>query len=342
VTIRIGINGLGRIGRGFLRESLALEDLEVVAINDLGDPAILTHLLRHDSLFGRAEQEIGIEGNDLRVGERLIRCTHAPSPAQIPWGESSVDLVLESTGNFTARAAAASHLGTGPRKVIITSPAPDADLTVCYGVNEDRYDPSRHEILSNASCTTNAMAVLLSVVQREFGIERAAMTTVHCYTNNQALMDAPHRDPRRARAAGISMIPTSTSAARAIVQVMPELEGKIYALAVRGPTAAVSLIDLTVMLGRSTKLSEVRAAFREVSEKRLAGILGYSDEELVSIDFLGDSHSAVVDGPLLALDGGTLLKVFAWYDNERGYVRRLMDLVRTMARLQDGAPRSRR
>jgi glyceraldehyde 3-phosphate dehydrogenase len=339
--MRIGINGLGRIGRGFLRESLSLEDLEVVAVNDLGDPAILAHLVRHDSLFGKAEREIRVDGDRLRAGEQSMLCTRAPSPDRIPWDESGVDIVLESTGNFTARAAVAGHLGTAPRKVIITSPAPDADLTICYGVNENRYDPARHEVLSNASCTTNAMAVILSVAQREFGIERAAMTTVHCYTNNQALMDAPHSDRRRARAAGISMIPTSTSAARAIVRVMPELEGKIYALAVRVPTAAVSLIDLTLVLGRSTRLSEVRATFREAAEKRLAGILGYSDEELVSIDYLGDGHSAVVDGPLLALDGGTLLKIFAWYDNERGYVRRLVDLVRHMARIQDNAPRSR-
>lgn len=340
--MRIGINGLGRIGRGFLRASLTLDDLQVVAVNDLGDRAILAHLLRHDSLFGKPGPPIVAREDGLRVGDRLIRCTHATMPGSIPWSEAGVDLVLEATGQFTSRSAAAGHLERGAGHVIITSPSDDADLMICYGINESLYDPERHRILSNASCTTNAMAAVMTVVDREFGIERAAMTTVHCYTNNQVLMDAPHRDPRRARAAGMSMIPTSTSAAGAIVRVMPQLEGRVYALAVRVPTAAVSLIDLSIILRRPTDLETVRGALRRAASGPLLGVLGYSDEELVSIDYLGDPRSAIIDGPLLAVEGERLLKILAWYDNESGYVARLVDLVRHIVRRQDGAGRNQR
>jgi glyceraldehyde 3-phosphate dehydrogenase len=334
--IRIGINGLGRIGRGFLRLALRQEDLEVVAINDLAEPPMLAHLLRHDSLFGPLDQEVRAEGDVIRAGGRAIRCSRVPSPAEIPWRETGADLVLEATGAFASRGAAAGHLRGGARRVIITSPAPDADLTVCFGVNHRLYDPERHHVLSNASCTTNAMAVLLHVIEEAFGIERAAMTTVHCVTNGQVLVDAPHRDPRRARAAGLSMIPTTTSAAGAIVQVMPSLRGRIHALAVRVPTTAVSLIDLSLVLRRPATLEVVRSALRSAAETDLRGILGYSDEELVSIDYVGDSRSAVVDGPLLALEGDGFLKVFAWYDNERGYVQRLADLARHVTRADAG------
>src|SRR6267143_678791 len=248
VAIRIGINGLGRIGRGFLRLALERDDLEVVAVNDLADPAIRAHLLRHDALAGRLDLEVRAQDGSIVAGGRAIRCTRSPQPAEIPW--SGVDVVLEATGRFTSRTAAACHLKAGAQRVIITSPSADADLTVCYGVNHDLYDPARHRVLSNASCTTNAMAAVLAAADRAFGVERAAMTTVHCYTNNQVLMDAPHSDPRRARAAGMSMIPTSTTAAAAIVRVMPGLAGKVRCLAVRVPTAAVSLIDLTIVLRR--------------------------------------------------------------------------------------------
>jgi glyceraldehyde 3-phosphate dehydrogenase len=328
VAIRIGINGLGRIGRGFLRLALDQEDLQVVAINDLAEPGILAHLLRHDSLFGRLPHEVRAEGAAIHAAGRSIRCTRATTPAEIPWGAAGVDVALEATGAFATRAAAEGHLRAGAGRVIITSPSADADLTVCYGVNHREYDPARHRVLSNASCTTNAMAVVLSAVEEAFGIERAGMTTVHCYTNGQVLMDAPHRDPRRARAAALSMIPTSTSAADAIVRVMPSLRGRLHALAVRVPTAAVSLVDLSLLLARPATLEAARGALRRAAETRLRGVLGYSDDELVSIDYLGDTRSAVVDGPLLALEGGNFLKVFAWYDNERGYVQRLADLVR--------------
>ncbi|HEU4401774.1 MAG TPA: type I glyceraldehyde-3-phosphate dehydrogenase [Candidatus Polarisedimenticolia bacterium] len=336
MAIRIGINGLGRIGRGFLRLALEHKDLMVVAINDLADPPMLAHLLRHDSLFGRLDREVRVEGDRLRAGERAIRCTRLPRPSEIPWSDAGVDLVLEATGAFTSRAEAALHLAGGVRRVVITSPSADADLTVCYGVNHHEYAPERHRVLSNASCTTNAMAVILAVVEETFGIEQAAMTTVHCYTNGQVLMDAPHRDRRRARAAGLSMIPTSTSAAAAIVQVLPALRGRVQALAVRVPTAAVSLVDLSLILRRPATLEAARDALRTAARTRLAGILGWCEEDLVSIDFLGDGHSAVVDAPLLALQGDRLLKVFAWYDNERGYVQRLADLVRHLARREAG------
>jgi len=264
----------------------------------------------------------------LVAGGRTIRCTRSPQPAEIPW--SDVDVVLEATGRFTSRASASGHLKAGARRVVITSPSADADLTVCYGVNHELYDPARHRILSNASCTTNATAAVLAPADHVFGVERAMMTTVHCTTNDQVLMDAPHRDPRRARAAGLSMIPTSTTAASAIARVLPGLAGKVRCLAVRVPTAAVSLIDLSIVLRRSASLEEVRDAFRDAALGRLRGVLGYSEDELVSIDYLGDTRSAVIDAPLLALDGGTFLKVFAWYDNERGYVHRLADLLRHM------------
>ena len=330
MAIRIGINGLGRIGRGFLRLALGRDDLEVVAVNDLAAPGILAHLLRHDSLAGRLEAEVGARDGALLAGGRTIRCTSRPQPAEIPW--DGVDVVLEATGRFVTRASAAAHLRAGARRVIITSPSPDADLTVCYGVNHGLFDPSRHVVLSNASCTTNAMAVILSVAERTFGVARAAMTTVHCYTNNQVLVDAPHSDPRRARAAGMSMIPTSTTASASIGQVLPGLAGRVHCLAVRVPAAAVSLIDLTIILKQAATIEAIRGAFRQASEGPLRGILGLGDEELVSIDYLGDTRSAVIDTPLLALHGGSFLKVFAWYDNERGYVQRLADLLRHVER----------
>ena len=332
MAIRIGINGLGRIGRGFLRLSLGRSDFEVVALNDLAAPPILAHLLRHDSVAGRLDRDVRAAGEAIVADGRTIPCTSAPRPSEIRWPD--VDIVIEATGRFVTRAAAAGHLAGRARRVVISSPSDDADLTVCFGVNHEAYDPARHVVVSNASCTTNAMAAVLSVADAAFGVEVASMTTVHCYTNNQVLVDAPHPDPRRARAAGVSMIPTSTTAAAAIGQVMPGLAGRVRCLAVRVPTAAVSLIDLTMVLRRATTLDKARAAFREAAEGRLRGILGYGEEELVSIDYLGDSRSAILDAGLLALDQGTFLKAFAWYDNERGYVHRLADLVVHMMRAE--------
>ena len=329
MSIRVGINGLGRIGRGFFRLSLGQEDLEVAGLNDLAAPPILAHLLRHDSVAGRLDAEVRADGETIVAEGRRIRCTRSPQPAEIAWHD--VDVVIEATGRFLTRAEAAGHLKGGARRVLISSPSEDADLTVCYGVNHEQYDPARHRVLSNASCTTNAMAAPLSVIDGAFGVERASMTSVHCYTNNQTLVDAPHADPRRARAAGLSMIPTSTTAASAIGRVMPGLQGRVRCLAVRVPAAAVSLIDLTLLLRRRTTLEEVRTALRAAAEGSLKGVLGYSDEELVSIDYLGDTRSAVVDAPLLSVEGDRLLKIYAWYDNERAYVQRLVDVIHHMA-----------
>jgi len=330
--MRIGLNGLGRIGRGFLRRTLADPEIEVAAVNDVAAPPILAHLLRHDSLYGRLDAKVTAREGALVIGGRTIPCTRAGDPGAIPWRAAGVDLVLECTGRFAARAQAAGHLQGGARRVVISAPSPDADLTVCVGVNDAAYDPERHTVISNASCTTNAVAVLLDVALRTFGVDRAAMTTIHCVTNNQALVDAPHFDPRRARGALSSMIPTTTSAAEAVVEVLPRLRGRLHALAVRVPVSGVSLVDLTVGLARPATLDDARTAFREAAAGRLAGILGYCDEPLVSADFLGDRSSAVVDGPLLAVEGDRWLKLFAWYDNECGYVERLADLVRRMAR----------
>lgn len=335
MALRVGINGLGRIGRGFLRLALESDDLRVNAVNDLAAPEILAHLITHDSIAGRLAVPIEARDGAIVAAGRSIRCTRSPRPAEIGW--SDVDVVVEATGRFTARAAAAGHLKGGAPRVVISSPSEDADLTVCYGVNHERYDPGRHRVVSNASCTTNAMAAVLSAADRAFGVERAAMTTVHCYTNSQMLVDAPHTDKRRARAAGLSMIPTSTSAAQAIGQVMPALAGKVRCLAVRVPTAAVSLIDLTMVLRRAATVESARAAFRAAAEGPLRGVLGYEDEELVSIDYVGDRRSAVIDGSLVAVDGGTFLKALAWYDNERGYVQRLADLVRHMQHAAAGS-----
>jgi glyceraldehyde 3-phosphate dehydrogenase len=330
--MRIGINGLGRIGRGFLRRTLDDPEIEVAAVNDVAAPSILAHLLRHDSLYGRLETPVEAREGGLRLGARTIPCHQAKDPGGVPWGRAGVDVVLECTGRFPARREAAGHLTGGARRVVISSPSPDADLTVCIGVNDEAYDPARHVVISNASCTTNAVAVLLDVALRTFGVERAAMTTIHCVTNNQALVDAPHTDPRRARGALQSMIPTTTTAAQAVVTVLPALRGRLHALAVRVPTAGVSLVDLTVGLARPASPDEARDAYRAAASGRLAGILGWSDEPLVSADYAGDRHSAVVDGPLLALEGDRWLKLFAWYDNECGYVERLADLMRRLAR----------
>ena len=329
--MRIGINGLGRIGRGFLRRAIGDPAIEVAAVNDVASPEILAHLVRHDSLYGRLEAPVEARDRALVVAGRTIPCHREGDPASIPWRDAGVEIVLECTGRFAARSAAAGHLKGGARRVVVSSPSPDADVTVCVGVNDAAYDPERHVVVSNASCTTNALAVVLDVAMRRFGVERAAMTTIHCVTNNQALVDAPHADPRRARGALQSMIPTTTSAAEAVVAVLPAMRGRLHALAVRVPTIGVSLVDLTIALERPATTAGAAAAYREEAEGRLEGVLGWSDEPLVSADYGGDTRSAVVDGPLLSVEGDRWLKILAWYDNERGYVERLADLVRRMA-----------
>lgn len=341
MAIRIGINGLGRIGRGFLRRSLDDPGIEVAAVNDLAAPAALAHLLKHDSLYGTLAHAVAAEPDALVVDGRRIPWTGRRSPAEIPWRAAGVDYVVEATGQFARREAAAGHLAGGARRVIISAPSPDADVTLCLGVNDDAYDPARHTVLSNASCTTNAAAVMLAVADRAFGVEQASMTTVHCLTNNQMLMDAPHADLRRARAAPLSMVPTTTSAAEAIVRVLPGLAGKLHALAVRVPVSAVSLIDLTLLLRAPATAAAARDAYRAAAEGAMAAVLGFTEEPLVSIDFLGERRSAVIDAALLALRGDRWLKVLGWYDNERGYVERLSDLARLLARHDAGVAAGR-
>ncbi len=337
MPVRIGINGLGRIGRCLFRLAFGRQDIEIAAVNDLAGAQTLAHLLRHDSIWGKWSEPIGSEGSFLVGRDRRIPCTSWQSPAEIPWDRAGVRIVVEATGRFRERRGAEGHLRSGAERVIISAPSPDADLTTVVGVNHRHFDPDRHRILSNASCTTNGLAPILMLLDRELGIEAGTMTTVHCYTNDQPLVDAPHGDLRRARAAALSMIPTTTSATAALGEVLPRLAGKVTCLAVRVPTPSVSALDLTVALERSTRLEAVRDLFRSADQGPLSGILGYTDEELVSTDYRGDSRSAVIDGPLLALPSNRLLKVFAWYDNESGYTHRLLDLIRHVSEAT-GAP----
>lgn len=337
VPVRIGINGFGRIGRNIFRaiveEGAAADDLEIVAVNDLTDPGTLAHLLKHDSVAGpfpgavrAAEGRIVVEHPE--AGRREFAVLSERDPAALGWGARGVEVVVESTGLFTKRAAAAQHLEAGARKVIVSAPAQGEDLTVVMGVNEEAYDPEAHHLLSNASCTTNCLAPVVKVLHREFGLEKGVMTTVHSYTNDQRLLDLPHSDLRRARAAGVNLIPTSTGAARAVSRVLPELEGRLDGIAVRVPTPNVSLTDLTAVLSRAAGAEEVNAALREAAEGPLRGILQVSDEPLVSVDFMGNPHSSIVDAPFTKVVGGDAVKVLAWYDNEWGFSCRVKDLIR--------------
>lgn len=335
--MRIGINGFGRIGRNIFRaiveEGAAADDLEIVAVNDLTDPGTLAHLLKHDSVAGpfpgavrAAEGRIVVEHPE--AGRREFAVLSERDPAALGWGARGVEVVVESTGLFTKRAAAARHLEAGARKVIVSAPAQGEDLTVVMGVNEEAYDPEAHHLLSNASCTTNCLAPVVKVLHREFGLEKGVMTTVHSYTNDQRLLDLPHSDLRRARAAGVNLIPTSTGAARAVSRVLPELEGRLDGIAVRVPTPNVSLTDLTAVLSRAAGAEEVNAALREAAEGPLRGILQVTDEPLVSVDFMGNPHSSIVDAPFTKVVGGDAVKVLAWYDNEWGFSCRVKDLIR--------------
>ena len=338
MSVRVGINGLGRIGRTLFRLAWDRSDLEIVAINDVAEPRILAHLIHYDSIQGRWDVPLEADGGSIRVRGKSIPCTSCPAPGQIPWGDTGVEVVVEATGLFRQRQGASGHLGSGVRRVIISAPSPDADLTVVVGVNHRDFDPARHQVLSNASCTTNCFAPILMLVDRELGVEAASLSTIHCYTNDQPLIDAPHRDLRRARAAGLSMIPTTTSATLALGRLFPRLAGKISCQAVRVPTAQVSAVEMVMMLRRDAKLDAVREIFRAAEAGDLKGILGYTEDETVSIDYRGDPRSAVVDGPLLALPAPRLLKVFAWYDNETGYTHRLADLILQVSGANGGKP----
>lgn len=326
MSLKIGINGFGRIGRKALRLALGRKDLEIVAINDLSDPKTAAHLLKYDSVHGPLSQSLSVEGSSLVVGGRPLHFLAERDPAAIRWKELGVDLVLECTGIFTDREKAAKHLQAGAKKVLISAPSKDADVTICMGINEKALDPARHQVISNASCTTNALAPVAKVLAEEFGIVRGLMTTIHSYTNDQNILDLPHKDLRRARAGAVNMIPTTTGAAKAIGLVLPQLKGKLDGFAMRVPTPNVSIVDLTVHLEKQTTVAQINEAMKRASQGALKGILRYSEEPLVSTDYNGDLHSSSFDALSTQVVDGQLAKVLSWYDNESGYSARLLDL----------------
>ena len=329
MPVRVGINGFGRIGRNVLRYAKqSASDLEFVAVNDLTNAETLAHLLRWDSVHGRYPGEVEATPRGLRVDGDEIAVLAERDPGRLPWKDLEVDIVVESTGLFTDRDKAAKHLEAGARKVIISAPAKQEDITIVLGVNEDAYDPERHDVISNASCTTNGLAPVVKVITERFGFRHGLMTTVHSYTNDQSILDLPHKDLRRARAAALSMIPTTTGAAKATSLVLPELRGKIDGLAIRVPTPDVSIIDLVCEVEKETTAQEVNDALRAAAAGDLDGILGVSDEPLVSVDYVGDSRSSIVDAASTSVIDGRMVKVLSWYDNEWGYSARVVDLVR--------------
>ena len=339
MSIRVAINGFGRIGRNVLRYAKQSDagDLDFVAVNDLTDAGTLAHLLRYDSVHGRYPGDVRVVEHGLEVdGDELVVLSER-DPADLPWDELGVDLVIESTGLFRDRAKAARHLDAGAKKVLISAPAKNEDVTVVLGVNHEDYDPEKHHVVSNASCTTNCLAPVVKVLLDSFGFRRGLMTTVHSYTNDQNILDLPHKDLRRARAAAMSMIPTTTGAAKATALVIPEVEGKLDGMAIRVPTPDVSIVDLVAEVEKETTVEDVNGAFREASEGALEGILGYSDEPLVSVDYTTDPRSSIVDGGCTAVMDGRLVKVLSWYDNEWGYSSRCVDLARYMGE-RLGAP----
>ncbi len=328
MTIRVGINGFGRIGRNFFRAVLASgADVEVVAVNDLTDNGTLAHLVKYDSILGRLPQEVKATADEITVGGKSIKAYAEKDPAALPWGDVGADVVIESTGFFTDATKAKAHLDGGAKKVIISAPAKNEDVTVVMGVNEGSYDPAKHNIISNASCTTNCLAPMAKVLHDTFGIQRGLMTTIHAYTQDQNLQDAPHSDLRRARAAGINIVPTSTGAAKAIGLVLPDLKGKLDGYALRVPIPTGSATDLTVTVGRETTVDEVNAALKAAADGPLRGILTYNEDPIVSADIVTDPASCIFDAPLTKVIGNQV-KVVGWYDNEWGYSNRLVDLVK--------------
>jgi len=326
MTVKIGINGFGRIGRLVFRAAWNHSEVEVVAINDLADGATIAHLLKYDSVHGRFKEDVAAQNDRLQVGGKSIAIRSIREPEKIDWRNLGVDIVAECTGLFRDREGASKHLTAGARKVIISAPAGDPDITVVMGVNSNQYDPRRHHIISNASCTTNCLAPVAKVILENFGIENGLMTTIHAYTGDQRLLDFPHRDLRRARAAALSMVPTTTGAAKAVALVLPELSGKLNGLAIRVPTPNVSLVDFVATVEKSNiTVSEVNSALKNASQESLSGILAYCEEPLVSCDFNGSTFSSIVDAPTTHVIG-KLVKVLAWYDNEAGYSHRMVDL----------------
>ena len=332
MAVRVGINGFGRIGRNIMRAALGDSHIDFVAVNDITSAATLAHLLKYDSVLGNLGAKVEARSDAISVDADEFKVLAVRDPAQLPWKDLGVDVVFESTGLFTKRDDAAKHVAAGAKKVIITAPAKGQDLTVVVGVNEEIYDPARHQIISNASCTTNCLAPLAKVLHQRFGIRKGWMTTIHSYTNDQQLLDLPHKDLRRARAAALSMIPTTTGAAVAVGEVLPDLKGKLDGFAMRVPTPNVSVVDLTALLNRKTTAEEINAAFREAAAGLLKGILACSEEELVSIDFKGNPHSSIVDMPYTRVIDADFVKVLAWYDNEWGYSNRCVDLLRLLVR----------
>jgi glyceraldehyde 3-phosphate dehydrogenase len=331
MAIRIGINGFGRIGRVFFRALAGHPQFEVVAINDLTDTATLAHLLKYDSVHGRFQGTVQAGADSLIINGKTIKVLASKDPAELPWKALGVEYAVESTGHFTDRAGAGKHIAAGAKKVVISAPAKDPDLTVVLGVNEGTYRPAEHHIVSNASCTTNCLAPVVKVLHDTFGVKRGQMTTIHSYTNDQKILDFPHKDLRRARAAAISMIPTSTGAAKAIGLVLPELKGKIDGFSMRVPTPNVSVVDFVAELNTATDEKGINAALKAAAEGKMKGILDYTEEPLVSIDFCGSPASSTVDAGCTKVIDGTLAKVIAWYDNEMGYSCRLRDLISFMA-----------
>jgi glyceraldehyde 3-phosphate dehydrogenase len=331
MATRVGINGFGRIGRNFFRAAFGDAALDIVAVNDITNAETLAHLLKYDSVHGRFDGTVETANQSLVVDGKGIKVLASREPAALPWKDLGVEVVVESTGRFTDRASAAKHLDAGARKVIISAPAKDEDITIVLGVNETRYDPAKHHVISNASCTTNCLAPVAKVLLQNFGIRHGFMTTIHSYTNDQQILDLPHKDLRRARAAALSMIPTSTGAAKAVGLVLPELKGRMHGLAIRVPTPNVSLVDLVAETEKPLTAEAANAALKKAADGELKGILGYSDEPLVSTDFNGNPLSSIVDGDSTSVMDGTMVKVLAWYDNEWGYSCRVRDLIRYIA-----------
>ncbi|MCI3277235.1 type I glyceraldehyde-3-phosphate dehydrogenase [Streptomyces cylindrosporus] len=327
MTIRVGINGFGRIGRNYFRALLEQgADIEIVAVNDLGDTATTAHLLKYDTILGRLKAEVSHTADTITVDGKTIKVLSERNPADIPWGELGVDIVIESTGIFTKKEDAAKHIAGGAKKVLISAPAKDEDITIVMGVNQDKYDPANHHVISNASCTTNCVAPMAKVLDENFGIVKGLMTTVHAYTNDQRILDFPHKDLRRARAAAENIIPTTTGAAKATALVLPQLKGKLDGIAMRVPVPTGSATDLVVELSREVTKDEVNAAFKKASEGELQGYLSYTEDEIVSSDIVSDPSSCTFDSSLTMVQEGTSVKILGWYDNEWGYSNRLVDL----------------
>jgi glyceraldehyde 3-phosphate dehydrogenase len=332
MAVKVGINGFGRIGRNIMRAALANKDIDFVAVNDLTNAATLAHLLKYDSVLGNLKAKVEVQGDGIAVDGDVFKVLTFRDPAQLPWKDLGVDVVFESTGLFTDRDAAAKHIAAGAKRVVITAPAKGPDITVVMGVNHEKYDPSKHQIISNASCTTNCLAPVAKVLHEKFGIKKGWMTTVHAYTNDQQLLDLPHKDLRRARAAALSIIPTTTGAATAVGEVLPELKGKLDGIAMRVPVPNVSVVDLAVLVDKKTSIDEVNGAFRDASNGPLKGILQYMTEPLVSIDFRGNPYSSILDADYTKVMDGDFVKILAWYDNEWGYSNRCVDLLSYMAK----------